>query len=119
MPPGFHVGVLNTHHGPLLNFAGVLTAVEPPAYRDLQYYYGAYAVSPRLFRPTRLQFWLDETDGGTSMRLRVNSHVRRGWGRWWTRGQNLFWRRFPRWMDRAVASRTKVAPAVSGDVNGD
>ena len=103
VPPGFHVGVLNAHHGPLLNFAGVLTAVDPPAYRDLHYYYGSFALSPRLIRPTRLQFWLEDADGGTRVRLRVDSLVRRGWGRWWTRGQSLFWRRFPRWMGNALA----------------
>ena len=112
VPPGFHVGVLNTHHGPLLNFAGVLTDVRPPEYRDLHYYYGAYALSPRLIRPTRLQFWLEDAaalDGapGTAVRLRVDSLVRRGWGRWWTRGQNLFWKRFPKWMGGALAKRAR------------
>ncbi len=29
VPPGFHVGVLNTHHGPWMNFAGVITEFRP------------------------------------------------------------------------------------------
>ena len=102
VPAGFHEGVLNTHHGPLLNFAGVLTEVRPPAYRDLRYYYGAYAVSPRLIRPTRLQFWTETAGQGTAVRLRVDSLVRRGWGGRWTWMQERFWRRFPRWLERAV-----------------
>ncbi len=31
-----------------------------PAYRDLKYFYGPYALSPRLVRPTRLRFWVEE-----------------------------------------------------------
>ena len=106
VPPGFHGGVLNVHHGPLLNFAGVLTEVRPPEYRDLRYYYGSFALSPRLVRPTRLEFWLDDAgESGTDVTLRVCSHVREGWGRRWTRAQSLFWKRFPKWCDRSLGGR--------------
>ena len=103
VPAGFHEGVLNTHHGPLLNFAGVMAEVRPPEYRDLRYFYGAYAISPRLIRPTRLQFWTSPSDdGGTTVRLRVDSLVRRGWGPRWTRLQGCFWTRFPKWVAKAA-----------------
>lgn len=54
---GFEPGVLNVHHGPFLNAAGAIGEVrgpgERPAYRDLKYFYGSYALSLRLARPTR------------------------------------------------------------------
>ena len=47
---GFEPGVLNVHHGPFLNAAGAIGEVrgpgERPAYRDLKYFYGSYAISP-------------------------------------------------------------------------
>ena len=107
VPPGFHVGVLNTHHGPGLNFAGVITAVEPMAYRDLRYFYGSYAISPRLIRPTRLQFWTEpESDAaGTAVMLQIDSLVHRRWAGRWTWLQDRFWRRFPKWMRKGIDSR--------------
>ena len=48
---GFAPGVYNAHVGPLMSFSGVLGEIEPEAYRDLQYFYGSYAVSHALFRP--------------------------------------------------------------------
>ena len=57
---GFTEGVFNAHVGPFISFAGVLGDIEPERYRDLQYFYGSYAISHGLFRPTRLQFWLED-----------------------------------------------------------
>jgi hypothetical protein len=61
---GFEPRVLNVHHGPQLNVAGVIGEVRDPqsgvaAYRDLKYFYGSYAISSRFVRPTRLQFWAE------------------------------------------------------------
>ena len=99
---GFEPSVLNTHHGPFLNLAGAIGEVRGlergVAYRDLKYFYGSYAISPRLVRPTRLQFWAGESGGGTRVRLRLDSLVRRWFVRTWGRSQNIFWSRFPRWM---------------------
>ena len=108
VPPGFHVGVLNTHHGPGLNFAGVMTAVEPMAYRDLRYFYGSYAISPRLIRPTRLQFWTEAVAGDlagpdqTAVRLQIDSFVHRRWAGRWSWLQDRFWKRFPKWMQSGI-----------------
>ena len=60
---GFSEGVYNAHVGPFMSFSGVLGTIVHERYRDLQYFYGSYAVSHGLFRPTRLQFWLDRRPG--------------------------------------------------------
>ena len=75
---GFAEGVYNAHVGPLMSFAGVLGEIESETYRDLQYFYGSYAVSHALFRPTRLQFWLDdgERPGTSVLRLQLDTFVR-------------------------------------------
>ena len=104
---GFEPGVLNVHHGPLLNFAGAIGEVRPPeadaaGYRDLKYFYGSYALSPRLVRPTRLQFWVEDQGEGTLLTLQVDSLVRRRFVRAWDLSQKVFWQRFPRWMESAL-----------------
>lgn len=100
---GFEPGVLNVHHGPLLNFAGAIGEVREPGessagYRDLKYFYGSYALSPRLVRPTRLQFWVEGAQDSTLLTLQVDSLVRRRFTWLWSLSQRLFWRRFPGWM---------------------
>ena len=57
---GFAEGVYNSHVGPFMSFSGVLGMIEPERYRDLQYFYGSYAISHALFRPARLQFWVED-----------------------------------------------------------
>jgi hypothetical protein len=101
---GFATGVYNAHVGPFMSFSGVLGEIEPESYRDLQYFYGSYAVSHALFRPTRLQFWLD--DGGrigtSVLRLRLDTFVRsRALGAW-HRLMGVFWKRFGRWAEKAI-----------------
>lgn len=106
-PAGFGVGVLTTHHGPLMNFSGVITAVEDD-YRDLQYSYGAYAISPRIARPTRLQFWARAVgDRATIVDLQVDAFVRTPLLRPWTLGNRLFWTRFGTWMSRSVTATSQ------------
>jgi hypothetical protein len=103
---GFEPGVLNAHQGPFLNLAGVIGEVRGfergVAYRDLKYFYGSYAISPRLVRPTRLQFWAEESANRTLVTLQVDSLVRRPFGRAWSLSQRVFWSRFPRWMASAL-----------------
>ena len=109
---GFEPGVLNVHHGPLINFAGVIGEVRDPedgvtAYRDLKYLYGSYALSPRLSRPTRLQFWAGEEAGGTTVTLQLDSLVRRSFVRPWDLAQRVFWSRFPLWMRSALDANSR------------
>lgn len=101
--PGFHVGGLNVHHGPMMSFAGVLTEIREGEYRDLHYFYGSYVLSLRLIRPTRLEFWVEDSGlGATGVCLRVTSYVRSGLAGPWTALQRLFWSRFPRWLARSL-----------------
>lgn len=100
---GFQPGVLNVHHGPLLNFAGAIGEVRAPeggtaGYRDLKYFYGSYAISPRLVRPTRLQFWVEGSGDSTLLTLQVDSLVHRHFTKPWDLFQQVFWQRFPKWM---------------------
>jgi hypothetical protein len=104
---GMETGVLNTHHGPLMSFTGVVGDVHPPGdtpgYRDLQYLYGSYAISLRLIRPTRLQFWVEaESPRSTRLRVRLDSLVSPRIAGLWTRAQSLFWSRFPKWAQRSA-----------------
>ncbi len=103
---GFEPGVLNAHQGPFLNLPGVIGEVRGfehgVAYRDLEYFYGSYAISPRLVRPTRLQFWAEETANGTLVTLQLDGLVRRPFVRLWSLSQRIFWSRFPRWMASAL-----------------
>ncbi len=101
-PPGFHVGGLNIHHGPFLHLPGTLTEIREGEYRDLQYFYGSYVLSPRLVRPTRLEFWVEGEPDTTRVTLSLTSFVRRGFAPVWARGQRWFWARFPRFMARAL-----------------
>lgn len=79
---GFEPGVLNVHHGPLINLAGVIGEVRDPVedsggYRDLKYFYGSYALSLRLVRPARLQFWAEPAKGdSTTVTVQLDSLVR-------------------------------------------
>ena len=113
---GMAPGVWTAHHGPGLLAAGVLGDVVPPApgrtaYRDLVYAYGSYAGSLRFARPTRLQFWVDETGGGTTVRLRFDADVSRAWEPVWIAAMAVFWSGFGSALTRQVALRKGGAPA--------
>jgi hypothetical protein len=101
---GFHEGVYNAHVGPLMCFAGVLGEIDAERYRDLQYTYGSYAVSHALFRPVRLQFWLDDgrSDNATVLRLQLDTFVRERALGAWTTLMKVFWKRFGRWAEKAI-----------------
>ncbi len=103
--PGFQVGGLNVHHGPFLHLPGMLTEIRE-GYRDLHYFYGSFVLSPRLVRPTRLEFRVEDApEGDTGVEMRLTSFVRGGFAGLWTFGQRLFWSRFPRWMARSLGGR--------------
>lgn len=92
---GFEPGVLNAHHGPLMSFHGVIGEVRAPEYRDLAYSYGSYALSMRLVRPTRLQFWFDELEGDRCrLRLQLDAQVRGLFAPLWAGTNAFFWWNF-------------------------
>lgn len=90
IPNGFHKGVLNTHHGPLINFPGVITEVSEH-YRDLQYNYGSYALSFRWIRPYRLEFFTKQHDDFTQIDCKLSSYVKPWIKGFWNTSQGLFW----------------------------
>ena len=102
---GFAEGVYNAHVGPLMSFSGVLGTIVDERYRDLQYFYGSYAVSHALFRPTRLQFWLDDVpddEESCILRLRLDTFVRAQAVGTWDKLMGLFWQRFGHWCEKAI-----------------
>jgi hypothetical protein len=101
---GFTEGVYNAHVGPLMSFSGVLGTIVDERYRDLQYFFGSYAVSHALFRPTRLQFWLEDgpTEESCILRLRLDTFVRSSAVGAWDKLMGLFWKRFGRWCEKAI-----------------
>ena len=103
---GFEVGTLNAHHGPFLNFCGVISRIEERpsgAVRDLEYSYGAYALAFRLIRPHLLRISVDAVEE-TQCRVTVHvgAYVRRGMSGLWTFAQRCFWPGFGVALRRSV-----------------
>lgn len=105
IPNGFHEKVLTNHTGPFVNFAGELTTVEP-YYRDLQYFYGSYAIAFNWVRPYRLQFWTEEVSAeSTIITCSIGCYVKPGLLKIWDRMQKIFWSRFESWANRSIKKR--------------
>ncbi|MEM1057383.1 MAG: hypothetical protein AAGI52_17840 [Bacteroidota bacterium] len=112
---GFREGVFTAHHGPGMLFAGVLGEQTDPApgrtaYRDLRYTYGSYALSLRLARPTRLQFWADAIgDDATEVRVQLDADVTTAFVPVWAGAMRVFWGGFGRALDEQVGARLEGA----------
>ena len=85
----FEQGELNIHHGPLLSAHGVIGEVNQ-SYRDLKYSYGSYAISFRLVRPVRLEFFKNDT----SIKLKFTCQVHHWFYYIWHIMSEVFWRQF-------------------------
>lgn len=111
---GFDVGTLNAHHGPLMNFCGVIAEVnegESECSRRLDYSYGAYAIGFRFIRPTALTIICRaEGDSKTIVEVSIDSFVRSWLGGFWTFAQNLFWPAFGWTMRRRVPAVAPQSP---------
>ena len=101
IPNGFTENVLTNHTGPFVNFAGVLTKIEP-SYRDLQYYYGSYAISFRLVRPFRLEFATTNDGKETTITCTISSYVKPSFYRIWNFLNRQFWKSFKRWSRKSI-----------------
>lgn len=116
---GFDVGTLNAHHGPFLNFCGVVSKVEVTetrAVRDLEYAYGAYAVAFRLIRPTRLGIEVVSTgEASCRVTIQVESFVRPWISSIWTLAQRCFWLGFGPALRRQIP---RASPISSSPRNG-
>jgi hypothetical protein len=93
-----------------LNVAGMIGEVRDLrpdilAHRDLKYFYGSYAISPRLVCPTQLQFWMEASEFERRDRLvtlQLDSLVRRPFVPLWERLQRILWSRFPVWIKKEL-----------------
>ncbi|MEM0938257.1 MAG: hypothetical protein AAF600_00670 [Bacteroidota bacterium] len=108
IPNGFNEGVLTNHTGPLINFAGVLTEITED-YRDLQYYYGSYAISFSLVRPFRLEFKTRDDQGSTTITCTISSYVKPTFYKTWDRLNKLFWKRFKKWSRKSIMKKVNSA----------
>lgn len=112
IPNGFHEKVITNHHGPFISFAGELIKIEEN-YRDLQYFYGSYAISFRLIRPYRLEFWTKSTDQGTELTCKLSSYVKPSFSGFWSASQKLFWSSFKRWSRKSTKKLQRSVPGAS------
>ena len=112
----FEVGALNAHHGPFMNFCGVISRIEvgdDGAERDLEYAYGAYFLAFRLVRPVGLRVSVEAiTEARCRVVMQVDSYVRPWTAGLWTLAQKCFWPGFGVPLRRAgrrslVASRSE------------
>ena len=92
---GFDLGTLNAHHGPFMNFCGVVSRIEigeDRAERNIEYGYGAYFLAFRLIRPHGLQVQVEAvTESRCRVVITVDSWVRPWTARLWTLAQKCFW----------------------------
>ena len=113
-PGDFRPGVYNAHTGPFMSFAGILGEIEEGRYRDLWYFYGSYALSFKLFRPTRLRFWLEDHPSGTLLTLEVDADVRSWATTAWTRLMEIYWPLFGRFARFGIRRHRRREVSVRG-----
>jgi hypothetical protein len=82
-------GEFSIHHGPMLSAHGVVTEINDH-YRDLQYGYGSYAISYRLIRPYRLQFFKEKD----LVRLQFDVYTPAWFAGIWNLLSFIFWPQF-------------------------
>jgi hypothetical protein len=100
----FETGVINNHHGPMLSLAGEIGEITPH-YRDLHYYYGSYAISFRIIRPFRLEFWTEDKGDHRIVTVQLSSYIAPSFYKLWNWSQKIFWSRFGKWMNKSVKKR--------------
>ncbi|MEM7550539.1 MAG: hypothetical protein AAF363_12730 [Bacteroidota bacterium] len=100
---GFQEGVITNHYGPFINFAGILTEIKPEEYRDLQYYYGSYAINFNWIRPYRLEFSTRIVEENrTEITGRICCYVKPWISGFWLSMQRRFWKRFQKWSSKSI-----------------
>ena len=92
--PSFSVGTYNNHHGPFLNLPAVITNIQQPMHREMQYLYGSYVGSFYLVRPTSLLLTFVKVDRDhTLVILEINSHIRPWLKNIWERCNAILWKK--------------------------
>lgn len=94
------VGDFTNHHGPLIQFAGVMTEITK-TYRRLDYLYGSYALSFRLIRPVCLEVWVEDlplfstnSKPKALVKLKLTTGVHKWINLSWTLLMKFFWPQF-------------------------
>jgi hypothetical protein len=104
--PGFGLGAINLHHGPMLGLAGVMTEVRAGESREMQYLYGSYVLSLRLIRPRAMRFELSDVGPDrTRVTVRFTSWLHPRVAGLWTLFQRALWWRLPAQIRKGVARR--------------
>ena len=101
--PEFCVGTYNNHHGPLLNLPAMITVMDKPHYREMQYLYGSYVLTFRWIRPTALKFTLKEAGEKTEVTVELLAQTKpfiKGIWEWFNR---LFWKKLFGWSLRRIS----------------
>ena len=96
--PFMKTGDYTTHHGPFIQFAGVMTEVTD-RYRRLDYMYGSYAISFRFFRPLCLEVSVENYDTSSNkekalIKLKLTTGVHKYLNGLWSLMMNFFWPQF-------------------------
>ncbi len=87
-------GDYTNHHGPWIQFAGVMTKISSE-YRRLDYLYGSYALTFRLIRPLCLEVWTHDLGSNKSkVTLKLTTGVRNFFVPIWNLLMNFFWPQF-------------------------
>lgn len=93
--PYMSVGDKTNHHGPGIQFAGVMTSIVAPSYRKLNYNYGSYALSFRWARPSSLEIYTDDVNGThTKVTIKLVTHTHYIMYPVWSLMMRFFWQQF-------------------------
>jgi hypothetical protein len=77
-----------------INLPAVIQEVMPLHYRDMHYLYGSYFISLRFIRPARLQFWVEEQNDKSLIKVQLDSFVNPIAKFVWHSIQFVFWKLF-------------------------
>ena len=85
----FQEGELNIHHGPFLSAHGAIDGLTD-SHRGLAYYFGAYAISFRLIRLVRLDFYREPS----GLKIRFQAFISPWFMPFWSLSNRIFWGSF-------------------------
>jgi len=87
----FSEGAYTNHHGPLLSANGIISKIEKPFYRKMDYFYGSYIGTFRLFRPVELIFTFKKVEQATLVETKITFFVHQKIPKWIAKIMNGVW----------------------------